>query len=220
MSLQYACFISYRGVKAAPYLQFIDDLQAILLEESETRIGSDAVFRDKSRLEAGQLLDPALGLNLCRSTCMIMVFIRPYFRDARDTSLWCSREFLAMTRLEGPRKAMLPGDSAITNGLIIPVIYKDRLACPPSLLQGRLYLDFSEHEKNARRLTDVPEAVTRVKQIGTYVTDQFIALESKGDELCKTCPGFTLPSVDEARIWRAGLDAPRDANQPPAGSLP
>src|SRR5271165_3774941 len=117
MSLEIACFISYRHRKETGVIDLVraihDELKlqlSILIEETP--------YGDWS-LDYGEKYNGSLASKLSASACMLLVYTPVY-----PLSDYCRGEFKCMQTIEECRTAHL-GDQADPNlGMIIPIVLK------------------------------------------------------------------------------------------------
>lgn len=135
MSFEHPCFISYTAGRHRLMPRFVGELYRSLCDELDTLQKKQAFFA-KEDLEGGALSEKEMGVALCGSVCLVMVYTPRYFDD-EDT--FCTREFRGMELLEQHRfRALGIGDTS-TKGLIVPVIFRGADQFPPEIRERRQY---------------------------------------------------------------------------------
>lgn len=117
MPFQHACFISFsRGININK--KRVNEVVKGLKEDLSNEIGSLTndldVFYDEDFLKGGDSLAESIAYHLCRSVCMIVIYMPIYFH-----SDWCRREYKAMLNLEQIRLRALGREE---HKLIIPLL--------------------------------------------------------------------------------------------------
>jgi hypothetical protein len=197
MAFEYCCFISY------PHGQD-DVLRPIVknfLEGLEVEI--KALTRTKPAwtdhiMKGGNKVPETIGLNLCKSACMILLYTPLYF-DAEN--VWCAREFQAMQKLENKRLCLLADKS---NGLIIPIILRGENKFPKSISNIN-YIKFTDIEFNNPRHKIRVKYASKIKEIAEYIVDRCKELDAASNNISHDCSQFALPSPEEAKRFVENL---------------
>ena len=146
-------------------------------------------------MKDGDFLNDALLEALCQSICMILVYRPGYFSKQHP---YCTREFLAMTRLERNRLRQLP-EAEKTHGLIIPVVLRDT-AGVPEVLSKRKCRDFSKLLLSDGDMSEHPGYAPVLNDIIKYVAGRAEAFSANGIE--PEDPGTVqMPAEDKAKKW-------------------
>ncbi|MEO6760571.1 MAG: toll/interleukin-1 receptor domain-containing protein, partial [Saprospiraceae bacterium] len=98
----YGGFVSYRHGDPE---QEDDDLTSFANQVkdafvSELRTQGLEVFFDIERMKGGYILNPVLGASLCKSVCMIVIFVRDYMSLTKP---YCAAELWTMLQCEQER---------------------------------------------------------------------------------------------------------------------
>jgi TIR domain-containing protein len=196
MGFQWACFLSYRHSNADG-LAVVDAFHDKL--ERELGMRGLQVYRD-NRNDAGTLYNSLIATTLCESVCMVMMYWPEYFSLEHP---YCTREYLAMVRLEEKRRAMLP-DAERNFGLIIPVMIRFWRDDLPDDLKNRHHEDFTALSLSPHMRKSVQFA-RRVHRIAEYIQGRCRAFNAVAHDPCAGRRDFALPSDDEARGWLARI---------------
>ena len=189
MPIKYSCFISYKGGDAAT--EEARDFHSSLGRELP-KWTSFPIFRDETRINGGDKLDPTLAHALCESACMVMIYTPSYFDRA---STWCAREFMAMEFLESKRLKTI-GRRIDTHGLIIPLVYRG-WEYFPDIIKTRHSYNF-ESSVYGKSYMDSKEYIDAVKKIAEYISLRCNELDFTNKDLYKDCSKFELPPADES----------------------
>lgn len=191
---RHACYISYHHAQAYLIEPIIAKIEHIFSGEL-SMWRSETIFVDKKRLRS-QLNETdysTLATNLCHSACMLAVMTPIYFNP---THTYCTREFIAMERLERKRLATLGKPQNLTSGLIIPILLKDYV---PKIIEERDHYSFGN---NAFLLPD--DAILthdkyypQIEQIAKYISNCCEIFEDNS-ELFDPCENYNLPTEIEA----------------------
>lgn len=202
MPLAYSCFISYRHDS----VQIAKDFQDAL--ENEISLLLDLpVYRDEERLHAGDFYNRELEMALCKSACMVMIYIPRYF-DERST--YCAREFRAMELLEKQRLDDLRNAGVAHNsGLIIPIVYRGHDILPKYIKDQRQYHDFETYFLGGKTQRNNKKYLTAVKDIADYIFRRCQELNTLPSDPCNHCDSFGIPSNVEIGDWLSGMLPPR-----------
>lgn len=193
MPLSYSCFISYRRDSVKIAKDFQDALETEL-----SLLLNLPVYRDEERLEGGDFFNSKLEQALCKSACMIMIYIPKYFDEE---STYCAREFKAMELLEEGRLNKLREHGVIADsGLIIPIIYRGREIVPSYVMNSRNFYDFETYYLGGKTYKK-KEYLLSVKQIANYIFDRCRELTALSIDPCNGCDSFSFPEEDELNGW-------------------
>jgi TIR domain len=195
MRFRWSCFVSHRLSNMPLAAGILTAVREALENELDLQL-NEKVYVSEGELKYGNVLDPALALDLCRSACMIVLFTGKYFDDEHP---YCAREYLAMTRLEAERLARLPGGAA--NGLIIPVVLRD-LEALPAALRGRVWCDFTAFQQVEGGIAKPKAYFEEIRKLAEYIAARCRELRAiPGDD----CREFDLPTNEEAARFCAEL---------------
>jgi len=184
MPIRNACFISYRHGQHELMGRFVEQLYEALASELEA-VTDLRIYLDKSRLQGGDLYNPALARSLCESACMIMIFTQTYFSQEHR---YCAREFAAMCELE--RKRMTAGAE---HGLIIPVVLRRFEALPRSISSKRQVYRFEKYTVSGRRLILNRHFDADIQKMARYIADRVQELRADAID----CTDFRLPDDND-----------------------
>ena len=88
---QHSCFISYRhgdpNDEFDALNNFAQQVRDALASELKAQLNKP-VFFDIERLKGGYFLNATIGESLCKSVCMIVIFVRDYLNEEK-TILRC-----------------------------------------------------------------------------------------------------------------------------------
>ena len=192
MDLQYSCFISYPHGQENVLVPIVEDFVKGLKTELGTQ-DRRPVWFDKT-LTAGQRLDPAVGVGLCKSGCMIMIYTPLYF-DEEHT--YCARELKAMQDLEKERMKFLADK---TYSLIIPVILRGEKGFPEAMKQT-LYYDFTQVAFNSRSVKVRQKYANDIQKLADYIKARLDSLDKVAALLKHDCDNHCLPTIEVARSF-------------------
>jgi hypothetical protein len=201
MPFTYSCFISYRHDS----VQIAKDFQDAL--ENELSLLLDLpVYRDEERLHAGDFYNQELETALCKSACMVMIYIPRYF-DEKNT--YCAREFRAMELLEEQRLEDLRKIGVEHNsGLIIPIVYRGCDILPKYVKDRRQYHNFETYLLGGKTRKN-KNYLMAVKDVADYVFRRCTELDNLPTDPCNCCDTFEIPSDVEITDWLSGMLPPR-----------
>ena len=175
MAFKYICFISYahspgeRATGATTMMQeFVDELKRALVDELDP-IFEEEVYIDRDRIAGGAHFNEALAQALCRSFCMIVVYVPKY-----EKRKFCLREYRGMELLE-KKRMKLAGANSGEYGMIIPIVLRGGDNLPDDIKKRIHYLDFSKYTTASANIRNNSEYV---EQIG------------RGEGHCRTVPAF------------------------------
>jgi hypothetical protein len=204
MSLQYSCFISYPHGDGEVVKPFMENLRSALRSRLEPYVDLP-VFYDKERLEPGYLYNAALAEAVCRSLCMIVVYMPRY-----ESSSYCLRELSAMEELERRRLPLIRPLLPTKLGLVMPIILRKTVRLPSWITAERQYCDFSQYIGGVDFTQfEVIRPLETIAESICLLYDAYINLE---EDPCSVCDDFVIPP-EEAVLDR--LRRPRWNAKPP-----
>lgn len=190
MPLAYSCFISYRNDNA----QIAKDFQEALEQELSLLLNLP-IYRDEERLSGGDFYNTRIARALCRSACMVVLYIPRYFDESHT---YCAREYRAMELLEEERIASgLPAE----HGLIIPIVYRGEKFLPPYIKNKRRYYDFEAFYLGGKTKKTKQEYLISVKDIAHYIFARCNDFNSLHLDPCSCCDSFDLPAESDLNGW-------------------
>jgi hypothetical protein len=205
MPFKHACFISYRHHEQSELAErFISDLCRAVLNEliplldASLYLLREHLYIDREGLRGAELYNPSLADALCKSACMIVVYTPTYFSPAH---LYCTREYLAMEKLEKARLARVSDLHGHDKGLIIPIILRGETSLPATIRAHRHYYTFERFSLAGRVLARNRQFEGSIRQIASVIHERMQMLAPLADELTCDCESFTLPTQEEARHW-------------------
>jgi hypothetical protein len=202
MPIKYSCFISYRHDSVAIAKEFQDALESEL-----SLLINLPVYRDEDRLQAGQFFNKALANALCRSACMVMIYIPRYFELA---SPYCAREYKAMVQLESQRLANLKRIGNVNpNGFIIPVAYRGHDFLPKQIKNNRQCHNFEPYFLGGKTQKNNRNYLLAVKDIANYIFQRCQDLNSLPSDPCGRCGSFVIPNKSQISRWLNTMLSPR-----------
>ena len=187
MMLKWACFISYRVGKGALASGIVKDFYEKLSNEVELQ-SEGGVYLSEANLNPGDVLDPALETELCRSACMVVLFTATYFSR---THPYCTREYLAMRNLETKRLGKLGLSVSKQHGLIIPVVLRN-LDQMPAEMTKRVWSDLQEFQEAESGIARPKSYFDEIRKLGSYIAARYRELSAlSSDE--DPCHEFEFP---------------------------
>ena len=192
MAFEYSCFISYPHGQENVLVPIVEDFVKGLRQELGAQ-DRRPVWFDQT-LTGGRRLDPAVGMGLCKSACMIMLYTPLYF-DEEHT--YCARELKAMQDLEKERMKFLADK---TSSLIIPVILRGEKRFPDAMKQT-LYYDFTQIFFNSRSINVRQKYAKELRKIADYIKERLDSLDAVGGALKHDCDNHCLPTIEVARSF-------------------
>jgi len=209
MTFSNACFVSYRH--AGPATEIVRRFCATLEVQLALLTPNLRVYRDERRLAPGDYLDAELAMEMCRSTCMVLLFTPEYF-DVNHP--YCAREYRGMVALEERRQRVLP--SLVGKSLIIPVIIRGESRVPEEL-RSRVFRSF---DRELLQASDVrkPRVVGAIRDIADAIYDRIDAMRYASSDVVHDCGQFQLPTTGEIAEWLRGV-APPPLPSPAQASL-
>jgi len=204
MTISNACFVSYRHAGPATEIvrRFCHELSVQLALLTPT-LGVDV---DERSLRPGDYIDDGLALEMCRSTCMVLLFTPEYF-DVNHP--YCAREYRGMVALEERRRDALPPTAS--RSLIIPVIIRGESRVPNEL-RPRVFMSF---DRSLLQASDVrkPRVIRGIRDIADAIYERVDAMRDANPQLMGDCSQFRLPSTNEIAAWLQTV-APRPLASP------
>ncbi len=203
---QYGGFISYRhGDPDDPYdalNSFAQQVKEALASELRTQCGKDVYF-DVERMKGGFILNPVLGNSICKSVCMVIIFVRDYLSLDKP---YCAAELWTMLQCEQERFQKLGIDPTVAQkGHIVTLAYRNP-DLVPDILKQRIFYDFSGHTA-----ADIPLRLNKnyaniFVEIATYIADLYEEIEHKEADLCKGCEARAIPDLSDPAANQPVLD--------------
>lgn len=199
MAMPCTCFISYPHVESEFFVDFVEELQKALQDRIRLLKRDASVILDFKRLKPGYIFDETISQAICRSVCMIVVYIPAY-----EESDYCLREFEAMERLQAARRLRLKRPELNDKGMIVPIIF--RRGDLSKRIEGRYqYLDLSKVTHPAREFRG-KKVSPKLDEIAEYIVSLYRAMENDEPAVCGDCDHFALPARLDVTPWR---DVPR-----------
>jgi hypothetical protein len=195
-----ACFISYRH--AGPASEIVRRLCGTLAEQLALLSANYPIYIDEKRLKPGDYLDAELASQMCRSTCMVLLFTPEYFDIEHP---YCAREYQGMRRLETARRQLLPAEYQ-TKDLVIPVVVRGESRVPDEL-RPTLCASLDDVLLSA---TDVKtkRVVKRVRKVADAVFERIDAMRHAKSDFAQDCGKFTFPTAAEIEPWLRNVAPP------------
>lgn len=210
MPITNPCFISY------PHPKIKGSRLATFIEELSTELGSlldgfvpGEVAIDINRLQPGYNYNIALQQDICKSVCMVVVYVPEYANRE-----YCRREFELMERIDQRRRAAL-GAGAGKYQFIIPVSLTSMQKLPKRLTADlRDTADFSPYmnlpDVGKRRFKHEKELQQHVIRISRTIRELYELLERQsgfGD--ATSCCGEALAASNSVPAWESAPPFPR-----------
>jgi hypothetical protein len=203
MPLKYSCFISFRhGDRELPTNQ---NLLETIIRQLKTALSSELaafttkqVYVDWERLKGGDFYNEALAKALCESACMVMVYVPTYFDEHKP---FCTREYMAMQKLESLRLPRLGSVGQLQHGLIIPIVFRGLRYLPTEIKNHRAYYDFQSFQLGSKEMSRNPNFNTKIREIAEYIFDRSRELEALPLDPALDCANFNLPDEAEVIDW-------------------
>jgi hypothetical protein len=198
MPFEHACFISYRHSRV-PGVQKTYETFRDALDNQVGLYLPIRVYLDTGRISGGDFFNKELAFALCRSVCMISLYV-PYYFDTNQT--YCAREYQAMVRLEKQRLLAMPKD-AQGKGLIIPIVIRG--TPPDEITKERQTETLELLAPGDLRKTESRQALDRIAKNIFYRHEAF---RMYGTDPCGSCEDFDFPNDGEVMEWLTGITAP------------
>jgi hypothetical protein len=198
MPINHSCFISFTTGTGKALQEFIDLLQAQLLDGLKAYVREPAWRFDENE-RIGAEWQRVLPLRLCQTVCMVAFYVPSY-----ESSGPCIREYVAMEDIEAARLKALGDELDPEFRMIIPVILKKRKGTiiPSWMQSSKLCLDITEYKTPDQPLVKAlehPKCVARLEEIAESVYEVWRAMTQHPDDLCVNCRN-ELPPVDDERV--------------------
>lgn len=204
---KYACFISYRrglspdhpyGNRFADYLA--KNLKTELFPYFENDLNS--IFIDNREIPPDGFIDRTINNALCRSICMICIWIPKYFSRS---NVYCAKEYIAMEKLEQKRFRKLRHND-IMKSYIIPFVLRDIEEIPSSIRHLRQQIDCEDFIQDGEGNFIISperkrEFIETIRQCAKHIHARYKELKEHEEELCSECEEFHLPDDEETRSW-------------------
>jgi TIR domain len=201
MPIKYSCFISYRSPSAELARDFHISLDRELRHWTPLPI-----YRDETRLNAGDFFNRELALALCESACMVMIYTPTYFDKF---STYCAREYKAMEIIESWRLEQLGYERNYQHGLIIPVVYRGADIFPAYVSGVRNYYKFDSFHAYGKSYLRNNQYQNLIRQIAKYIYERCNELNALDVDPCYVCGSFEIPLIEEIHEWLSPLLPPK-----------
>lgn len=172
MAIRNSCFLSFRGGRGNLAAGILDLFAKALENELELQVDA-GLYRYTEKMVAGDFIDPNIADELVASACMVVLFTGKYFSK---THTYCTREYLAMSRLEENRLKALQNDDPAKHGLIIPVILRNPERFP-NLLKQRFWFDFTEFAEDDNGIAKPKRFFSDIRKIAAYIASRCYELD-------------------------------------------
>jgi hypothetical protein len=189
------CFISYRHLGDPDAAAIVTAFKKALVTQISLWIPNASVYFDTERLQGGDFFSRELARQLCRSSCMILLF-NPFYFDVDHP--YCAREYKAMLHLERDRLAKLPRELQ-SSGLIIPVIIRGEESLPNELKTQRQYFSLDQYLLQPADFQQ-RECLAEIRKIANVVYHRYRLMSRFGAD-ATDCSAFDFPSEDDIREW-------------------
>ena len=202
MSFEKSCFLSYRQRAPKDYEATLAEFHQMLESELQLHLNLQSFF-DPQR-PAENFVTRSLASTLCRSLCMVVLYIPTYFdSDYRA----CAREYKAMEVLEKRRMDKLGHTNKKTHGLIIPVVYRGWEEFPEAIKRERTCYNIQPYtvSKSIRKNAKVKGEISKIAQ---YIYARYLELQTIEDP-CSVCVEFEYPDETGVSAFFATLQTPR-----------
>ena len=205
MPFDKSCFISYRPIPSNDYKATLQDFYKELEGEILYWLTLNS-YVDLQRTDS-DFVNQTLAATLCRSVCMVVLYIPPYF-DLNYTH--CAREYKAMEDLEAKRMALLGHTDKKTQGLIIPIIFRGwDDSFPDEIKKERTCYNFEPY-LIGKKLSKHRKVKEEISKIAKYIFGRYQALRSVRPDPCGTCTGFSYPSATDVLAWLTVVQGARN----------
>jgi len=194
MGFEWACFISYPHVAGDMVKGFAEQLYHALENEIGAYFDHQPVFIDKLRLKPGFEWERELAKALCKSVCMIVVYV-PTYQD----KIYCLREFLAMESIVNKRRKMLGQNYPGSHRMIIPFLLRGDPNDLPPKIKTIQYCDFTKFTTATSDMTKLTEFTEAIKSIVEEIYKVYEEIKNLDVE---DCDSFEAPSEKEVKqLW-------------------
>ncbi len=132
MSLEYACFLSYRRIKSRAYKKIIEEVSEQLNDELSFILGLEkpVYCPDSLWLQGEDSVEERcyVAKALCESACMVLLYMPRYFKNK-----YCGQEYITMHKLEEERVQLFKSAFEKKLRLIIPLILRGSKNLPDEI---------------------------------------------------------------------------------------
>jgi hypothetical protein len=203
MPFHHPCFISYVHGEHELIKGFLTQLKKALDSYLEPYFEKGPYIDDEG-LSPGNRFNDKLAEAICRSVCMIVVYVPKY-----DQHTYCLREYRAMEILEEKRLGLLGAQAVRGCGLIIPIILRGRKDDLPEKIRDHIHFcDFSKFSTASPDISSNPEYVGKIDDIAYYIFEQYKKFEAAGIDICTDCHTFQMPDEQQIKPWREKTTRP------------
>jgi hypothetical protein len=194
LAIAHACFISYCHAEKELMSRFVTELVSALESSLEPYMDLKVCI-DADRLKPGYLYNEALAEDICRSLCMVSVFVPKYLDHE-----YCRREIEAMQQVEDRRREA--GFLARTHGCLIPVVLRGDIAELPDAIKGRVHsCDFSKFTTATRRIGRQREFARQIDEIAKFINELRRSCASDAHD----CASAAMPTAAQADRWKPAV---------------
>ena len=191
MSFEYSCFISYCHGQGKWIKQFVKKLEEELVDRLDFYL-DQPIFLDDRRLGPGYRFNEAIPDAICKSICMIVVYVPKYKRKE-----YCLREFAAMQEIEEKRLAVLKGSISRKFGMIIPIILRGDLKSLPSWISNSYqYIDLTKFATGTDDIFSAAETIQEIESIASTINEIYEVFEQAQADQMGICEEFQLPPLE------------------------
>jgi hypothetical protein len=189
MAFKYVCFISYPHPKSSQMKEFVDELKEALKNAFDPYFDQELYI--DTRLAGGDHFNQELAQALCRSFCMIVIYVPRYEKHP-----FCLQEFRAMEILEKKRMELAGTPFAPHRGMIIPIVFRGEKEELPEDIKNQLhYLDFSEYTTATPNIRGNLKYVQEIEKVARKIYELHRLFENI--DPCRACDEFILPDVTQ-----------------------
>ncbi|MEO5372975.1 MAG: toll/interleukin-1 receptor domain-containing protein [Alphaproteobacteria bacterium] len=191
MTIQYACFVSYRRLSDLSTKAFIKQLECAIRNHLE-RLREDGVFIDYNDIRCGDELEEKVAQAICVSSCMVVVYCPAY-----DNSLYCRRELAAMIELENMRKQVI-GDQLPAKRLIFTIVYGGSDSDIPQWIKDTIYIDMRKFSLLSKKIYLDKELDKKIREMVMSIWERHKIIDAASDKFTIDCTTFKLPPLEKA----------------------
>ncbi len=203
MPFTHSCFISYVHGEHELIKGFLKQLKNALAACLEPYF-NEKLYIDEEGLTPGSDFNERLAEAICRSVCMIVVYIPKY-----DNHAYCLREYTAMEMLQEKRLKLLGPHAPRGSGFIIPIILRGRKEDIPEKIRNHIHFcDFSKFSTATPDISTNLDYVSKIDEIAYYIFDLYKKFEAVGLDICTDCHEFQLPDEQQITPWRKKPGSP------------
>ncbi len=199
MAFKYSCFISYCNCESEQQNNLLKNFVTQIKDLLSERIGlllNESVYIDKERLKPGYRFNEALAEAICRSVCMVVVYVPRYKRSS-----YCLREYMAMEILQERRFDLIGKNEQHEKGLIIPIILRGEKKLPGKIKNKIQFCDFSNFLIADENMGGNVKFLEKIEEIARYIEEIYEYFEKYDVDFCGNCDSFKLPSEDDLKPW-------------------